>query len=91
MHDLGAYRTVFEQMGYEEEDGTTLLMRLQLIKQIKEVIETNKWSQREAARRLRVVQPRIAEIVGLRVDKFSVELLTKYLQRLGKKVSLVIK
>jgi predicted XRE-type DNA-binding protein len=91
MHDLGAYRTVFEQMGYEEEDGTTLLMRLQLIKQIKEVIETKKWSQREAARRLRVAQPRIAEIVGLRVDKFSVELLTKYLQRLGKKVSLVIK
>jgi len=76
------------EVGYADKDNAVLLMRLQLILAIKAELKERKWSQREAARHLGVAQPRIAEITGLRVDKFTVELLAKYLRSLGKEVTL---
>ncbi|WP_407044789.1 hypothetical protein [Enterococcus faecium] len=38
-----------------------------------------------------MAQPRIAELGGLRVDKFSMDLLVKYLHRLGRKVSVAVR
>lgn len=91
MQDMTTYKQVFDRMGYEDQETATLMMRLQLIKQIKQEIEQRNWNQRQAAEVLDVAQPRIAEIIGLRVDKFSVELLTKYLYRLGRRVTLTIR
>ena len=75
-------------MGYTDERGTTLLLRTQLMRAIKEELAKNNWSQAEAALVLGVKQPRIAEIQALRIDKFSVELLIRYLYRLKREVNL---
>lgn len=91
MKELDHYRSIFNQMGFSPEDSATKMLRLALIKQIKQEIERKGWSQCEAAKQIGIAQPRIAEIVGLRIDKFSVELLAKYLHRLGKEVSLTVK
>lgn len=91
MHDLSNYKLLIQQAGYKPEHSSLLFMRLQLIKLIKQTIKENKWTQKEAAEALGVAQPRIAEIIGLRVDKFSVELLAKYLHRLGKEVTLIVR
>lgn len=85
------YRKIFSDLGYGPEESSTKLLRLELIKEIKSEIEARGWTQSEAARRMHIPQPRIAEIFGLRIDKFSVELLAKYLHRLGKEVSMTIK
>ncbi|MGH9548335.1 MAG: XRE family transcriptional regulator, partial [Terriglobales bacterium] len=45
------------------------------------------WSQREAAKILGVGQPRIAEIMSFSTKYFSVDILLKYLAKLGTKVS----
>ena len=66
-------------------------MRLQLIKIIKTEISRRKWSQREAAKILGVAQPRIAEISGMATEKFSVEILIKFLHQLGLRASLIVK
>jgi predicted XRE-type DNA-binding protein len=66
-------------------------MRLQLIKIIRAEISCRHWSQREAAKMLGVAQPRIAEISVLATEKFSVEILIKYLLRLDLKPTLSIK
>ncbi len=66
-------------------------MRLQLIKIIQAEISRRKWSQREAAKILGVAQPRIAEISAMATDKFSVEVLIKYVHRLGLRASLSVK
>lgn len=89
--DVEAYRRVFQQMGYTNEEGTCLLLRTQLIREVKEEILKRKWTQVRAAKELGVSQPRIAEIFALSIDKFSVELLIKYLYRLDKEVVFKIK
>lgn len=91
VQDLTQHISVLKRNGIGAEEGMLLLMKLQLIKLIKYEIEKRNWSQREAAKFLKVAQPRVAEISGFCVDKFSVELLLKYLHRLGLKVSMKVK
>lgn len=88
--DLKKYQDLFRKLGYADEKGAPLLLRVQLMAAIKNEIETNNWSQAETARILGVKQPRVSEIVGLRIDKFSAELLVKYLYRLKNEVSVSI-
>ena len=61
-----------------------------LMLQIRQTIEDNGWTQEEAAKVLHVKQPRIAEIMKLKTQLFSVDLLLKYLTRLGKRVDMTI-
>ena len=89
--DVQAYQHVFEQMGYTDEEGAYLLLRTQLLKEVKEEILKRKWTQVQAAKELGVKQPRISEIFALRIDKFSVEILIRYLHRLNKEVVFKIK
>ena len=88
--DLERYQQLFKDMGYGDDSGAALLLRTQLLRQVKVELEKKKWTQKEAAEKLGVRQPRISEIQTLRIDKFSVELLVKYLHRLGKEVSFKI-
>jgi predicted XRE-type DNA-binding protein len=85
--DLDRYQQLFKELGYGDDNGAALLLRTQLLRAVKVELEKRKWSQKEAAEKLGVRQPRISEIQTLRIDKFSVELLIKYLHRLGKEVS----
>ncbi len=89
--DLARYQHLFKQMGYADDSGAALLLRTQLLKAVKDELEKKKWTQQEAAQRLGVKQPRISEIYGLKIDKFSVELLVKYLYRLDREVTFQIR
>lgn len=91
MQDLAQHISVLKQHGYQQDEATILLMRLQLIKIINAEIKRQKWTQREAAQVLRVAQPRIAELSVLATEKFSIESLIKLLQRLGLKASLMVR
>jgi predicted XRE-type DNA-binding protein len=88
--DTQQYRLIFQKMGYSDDSGASLLLRVKLMKAIKSEIESRNLTQREAARLLGVTAPRICEIWGLRIDKFSTDLLVKYLHRLGKEVTVEI-
>lgn len=89
--DLDCYQQLFNDLGYGDDNGAALLLRTQLLRAVKVELEKKNWSQKEAAEKLGVRQPRISEIQTLRIDKFSVELLIKYLHRLGKEVSFDIR
>ena len=67
-----------------------MLHKVVLIAQIKEIIAENKWNQFEAAEKLRVKQPRVAELNRICVDKFSTDLLIKYLYRLNRIVEVAV-
>lgn len=90
MQDLSQFRSVLKQHGYRADESIVLLMRLQLMNIIKGEIEKRNWSQREAAKILGVSQPRIAEISVLATERFSVELLIKFIYRLGLRPALKI-
>lgn len=89
--DLAQYKEIFKQMGYADDNGAALLLRTQLLKAVKTELEKKNWTQQEAAQKLGVKQPRISEIYGLKIDKFTVELLVKYLYRLDKEVTFQIR
>jgi predicted XRE-type DNA-binding protein len=78
---------VFKDIGYSDAQAASLTARAELMLKIRDIIETNGWSQREAAKILGVGQPRIAEIMSFNTKYFSVDLLLKYLAKLGTKVS----
>ena len=88
--DVSTDKVLLKNLGYDGEEGTVLLLRIQLLKTIKQEIDRRGWSQDEAAKFLNVKQPRISEIKKRRIDKFSVEQLTKLLHRLDKRISLTV-
>ncbi len=81
---------VFKDFGFPADEAVNLLIRGQLAVQIINIIEKNGWSQRRAAKEMGVSQPRIAEIFKMKIDHYSIDMLLKYLDKLGQKVSFVI-
>jgi predicted XRE-type DNA-binding protein len=72
--------------GFSGEEAECLLHKIVLIAEIKAIIKEKGWTQVEAAKKLGVKQPRIAELNRISVDKFSTDLLIKYLYRLKRLV-----
>ena len=82
---------IYKDLGFDDEEAANLLARATLILQIRKIINSQDWTQEQAAKALSVKQPRIAELMGMKTDCFSVDLLLKYLARLGKQVEMTIK
>ena len=78
---------VFKDIGYSDAEAANLLARAELMLKLRDIIKKNGWSQREAAKQLGIGQPRIAEMMSFNTKYFSVDLLLKYLARLGTKVT----
>lgn len=78
---------VFKDIGYSDAEAANLLARAELMLKVRDIIQENGWSQREAAKILGVGQPRVAEIMSFNTKYFSVDLLLKYLAKLGTQVS----
>lgn len=78
---------VFKDLGFDDDEAANLLARTDLMLRIRTIIEERKITQTEAAKLLKVRQPRIAEIMALKIQLFSIDTLLKYLSRLGTQVT----
>ncbi len=79
---------IFKDLGFSDEESANLLARTDLMLQIKTIIKERHLTQMEAARILKVRQPRVAEIMAMKIQDYSVDTLLKYLARLGKQVTM---
>jgi predicted XRE-type DNA-binding protein len=75
---------------FKGEECEALVHRAVLMHQLNSIIQDKGWSQSEAAKKLGTVQPRISELNKLSIDKFSTDLLIKYLYRLNMEVDIKI-
>jgi predicted XRE-type DNA-binding protein len=82
---------IYKDLGFNDEEAANLMVRAALLLQLQQIIKDKQWTQEEAAKTLKVKQPRVAEIMSLKTDCFSVDLLLKYLARLGKRVEMTVK
>jgi predicted XRE-type DNA-binding protein len=82
---------VFKDIGFDDEEAAHLLARTDLMLQIRNTIQERNLTQVEAAKILKVRQPRIAEIKAMKIQLYSVDTLLKYLARLGTQVSFQFK
>jgi len=82
---------VFRDLGFSKEESEHLLVRADLLIQVQKAIASRGLKQAEAAKALRVTQPRIRDLVRGHIDLFSTDALIDMLARLGVGVRLVIK
>lgn len=82
---------VFVDLGFSAQEAANLVLRCELMDAVERIIKENGWTQREAARRLGVHQPRISDLFQGHIDLFSVDTLVEWLDKLGKEVHLTVK
>jgi predicted XRE-type DNA-binding protein len=68
-----------------------LLVRADLLIQVQKTITLRRLTQAEAAKVLRVTQPRVSDLLRGRIDLFSTDALIDMLARLGVGVRLIVK
>ena len=82
---------VFRDLGFSKEESEHLLVRADLLIQLQKAIASKGLKQTEAARVLRVTQPRVSDLLRGRIDLFSTDALIDMLARVGISVRLVVK
>ena len=81
---------VFADLGFEQHEAENLLVRARLMTAIKTYIESEGITQREAAERFNVAQPRISEIYQGKIELFSADKLINMLAQVGRHVEISI-
>ena len=79
---------VFKDLGFPPEEAAHLLIRTDLMLEIKLILKERRLTQAKAAKLLGVSQPRVSDLVRARIDLFSIDTLVALLARLGVSVSL---
>jgi len=74
---------VFRDLGFSKEESEHLLVRTDLLIQVQKSFASRGLKQAEAAKVLRVTQPRISDLLRGRIDLFSTDALIDMLARLG--------
>lgn len=82
---------VFRDLGFSKEESEHLLIRADLLIQVQKAIVSKRLKQAEAAKILRVTQPRVSDLLRGRIDLFSTDSLIDMLARLGIGVRIVVK
>ena len=82
---------VFRDLGFSKAETEHLLVRADLLIQVQKAIASRGLKQAEAAKVLRVTQPRVSDLLRGRIDLFSTDALIDMLARLGVGVRLVVK
>jgi predicted XRE-type DNA-binding protein len=82
---------VFRDLGFSKEESEHLLVRADLMIQVQKTITSTRLTQAEAARVLRVTQPRVSDLLRGHIDLFSTDALIEMLARLGVGVRLVVR
>ena len=81
---------VFIDLGYPESEAINITARLELMYAIEQILKERGWTQQEAGRALGIRQPRVSELMKGHSEKFTIDMLIKLLDKLGKKVSLIV-
>ena len=82
---------VFRDLGFTREESEHLLVRADLLIQVQKTITSRRLKQAEAAKILRVTQPRVSDLLRGRIDLFSTDALIDMLASLGVGVRLVVR
>ncbi len=80
---------VFRDLGFASEQAEHLGIRADLMIHIEKAIKSRSLKQVEAAKIMRVTQPRVSDLLRGRIDLFSTDTLIDMLARLGVRVRLV--
>lgn len=82
---------VFRDLGFDREEAEHLVIRSELMIKTEKLLKARGLTQAEAARIMRVSQPRVSDLLRGRLDLFSTDALIDMLAWGGVRVKLVLK
>jgi predicted XRE-type DNA-binding protein len=82
---------VFEDLGFEPEEARNLKIRADLMIDLQGFIQSQNWSQAEAAMFFGETQPRISNLMTGDIDRFSIDKLVQMLDRAGMDIQILVK
>ena len=82
---------VFSDLGFGEEEAENLLIRSNLMSEIKRRIDKEGLTQAKASKLFGVSQPRISDLIRGKIQLFSVDTLIAMLSRSGLKVDVKVR
>lgn len=68
---------------HDEKVASKMAMKMDLSIMISNLIESKKWTQKDAAEILGISQSRVSDLVNSKIDKFTVDTMFDILDRLG--------
>jgi predicted XRE-type DNA-binding protein len=80
---------VFLDVGFSPDEANNLMLRAQLMSRVRDAARDA--SQREAAKRFGITQPRLNDVLRGRIDKFSLDALVNMLAHAGMRVELRVR
>jgi predicted XRE-type DNA-binding protein len=81
---------VFEDLGFTKEEATNLKIRADLMLDLRKFIESQKWTQAEAAMFFGETQPRISNLVNGDIERFGIDKLVQMLSQAGMDVRVLV-
>ena len=85
------YTNAFEAVGFPPVEAEHLRIRADLMLEVERLIVARGLTQAEAAKALRVTQPRISDLTRGKIDRFSIDTLVEMLSRAGADVSFKVR
>jgi predicted XRE-type DNA-binding protein len=82
------FESVFDAIADSPEEALNMKLRASLIREIRAKVTSAGWTQKETAQQLGITQPRVSDLLGGKLSKFSLDALVKMLARLGSDVKL---
>lgn len=82
---------IFRDLGFPEAEAVNLLARANLMMEVEKAIKERGLTQTAAAKLLGVGQPRLSDLYKGKMERFTVDMLMKWLAKLGKRVEMTVK
>lgn len=85
---MQAYHNVFDALCDTPAESLNMRLRADLMQHIAATIERNRWTQKQAAARCGITQPRMNDLLQGKIDRFSLDALVNINAQLGESISL---
>ena len=82
------FESVWDAIEDTPEEAANMKLRSALMMAINDHIRSSGWTQQEAARRLRVTQPRISDLMRGKIDLFGLDTLVNLITAAGLQVQM---
>ena len=81
---------VFTDLGFGPGEAAVMGLRADLMARLRVLVQTEGWTQAQAAERFGIAQSRVSDLLRGKWDKFSLDMLITLAARAGRKVELAL-
>ena len=85
------YGSVWDAIEDTPQEAENMRLRSNLLIALSERIETEGWTQKDAAARLGVTQPRVSDLIRGKIDLFSLDALVNMVSAAGLHVDMTVR